>query len=165
MRKLAVIATIGLFLVVMMGSTVTSTGSAAGCGGSWPLCHGEFIPGYALETAIEFSHRLITGLEGFLILGAAAGTIWVYPGRRDVKILSAIMVGTIALQSGLGAMAVLWPQSPAVLATHFGVSLACLAAAFLPTRLMFDYGSRSPRTRLRCQPGSGAPPGWPFPRR
>ena len=28
---------------LLMGATVTNTGSSEGCGKSWPLCHGEFI--------------------------------------------------------------------------------------------------------------------------
>jgi cytochrome c oxidase assembly protein subunit 15 len=40
----AVAATVGMFIVLIMGTTVTNTGSSEGCGRSWPLCHGKFIP-------------------------------------------------------------------------------------------------------------------------
>ena len=65
-KWLSVAATVGMFLVLLMGATVTNTGSAEGCGRSWPLCHGEFIPEYAFETMVEYSHRLVTGVEGLL---------------------------------------------------------------------------------------------------
>ena len=68
-KWLAVAATVGMFTVLLMGATVTNTGSSEGCGKSWPLCHGEFIPEYAFETMVEYSHRLVTGVEGLLILG------------------------------------------------------------------------------------------------
>jgi cytochrome c oxidase assembly protein subunit 15 len=142
-RRLAVAATVGMFLVLVLGATVTNTGSAEGCGRSWPLCHGEFIPHYAITTAIEFSHRMVTGIEGILIAAVSVGAILRRRGRRDVKLYVGLMVGTLFLQSGLGAAAVLWPQTPALMATHFGISLVCFASVFLLTRVLFETGSGS----------------------
>src|SRR5918993_4530317 len=108
-KRVGVLATIGMFLVLIMGSTVTDTGSGEGCGRSWPLCHGEFIPEYAVETAIEFSHRIVTAIEGLLILAVSIGAILIRRGNRQVRVLVAVLVGTLVLQSGLGAAAVMWP--------------------------------------------------------
>ncbi|MDQ2683679.1 MAG: heme A synthase, partial [Chloroflexota bacterium] len=44
LRILAIIGTVGMCLVLLMGATVTDTGSGEGCGRSWPLCHGNFLP-------------------------------------------------------------------------------------------------------------------------
>ena len=74
-RWLALAAAIGMFVVLAQGALVTTTGSGEGCGQSWPLCRGEFVPTYAIETMIEFSHRFVTGVEGFLIMGAAVGAL------------------------------------------------------------------------------------------
>lgn len=137
-RRLAVLATIVMFIVLIMGSTVTNTGSADGCGRSWPLCHGKFVPAYTVKTAIELSHRAVTGVETFLILGTAAGALWYRRRQRGVKVFSGLMVGTLFLQAGMGAAAVMWPQKPVVLATHFGISLACFASVFLVTRLLYQ---------------------------
>ena len=136
-KGFAVAATIGMFLVLLMGATVTNTGSSEGCGASWPLCHGEFIPEYAFETMVEYSHRLVTGVEGLLILGLA---ITAFPLRRrypELKALLPLMIFTLILQSGMGAWAVLYPQTPAVLATHFGISLVCFASVFLVMRVLW----------------------------
>ncbi|MGH2561520.1 MAG: COX15/CtaA family protein [Thermomicrobiales bacterium] len=151
-RRLAVVATCGMFLVLIMGSTVTNTGSAEGCGRSWPLCHGEFIPSYAFETAVEYSHRLVTSIEGVLIASVAIGALRLRRGNREVKVLVALMVGTLLLQSGLGASAVMWPQQPTVKATHFGVSLVCFASVFLLTRLLYETPNQ--RTRPPSAPPS-----------
>lgn len=163
-KRLAVASTIGMFIVLMLGSTVTNTGSAEGCGRSWPLCHGEFIPEYAVQTAIEFTHRIVTALEGLLLFATCIGALWGWRGRRDVKILVAVVFLTLVLQSGLGAMAVLWPQTPAVLATHFGISMTCFAAVFLLTRTLFEptepaalaMQAAANETRARLYPL----PGW-----
>jgi cytochrome c oxidase assembly protein subunit 15 len=153
-KRLAIAATVGMFLVLLMGATVTNTGSSEGCGRSWPLCHGKFIPSYTFHTMIEFSHRAVTGIEGFLIAAVAIGAVALYRRQREVRILVAIMVGTLLLQSGLGASAVMWPQSPAIMASHFGISLVCLAAVFLLTRYM--YASDAP-----VSPASAAAPPLP----
>lgn len=137
-RRLAVAATVGMFLVLIMGATVTNTGSGEGCGRSWPLCHGKFIPAYAFETAVEYSHRIVTGIEGILIAAVSVGALLLRRGRRDVKLYVGLMVGTLLLQSGLGASAVMWPQSPTIMAMHFGISLVCFASVFLLTRLLYQ---------------------------
>lgn len=142
-KGFAVAATIGMFIVLIMGATVTNTGSSEGCGTSWPLCHGEFIPEYAFETMVEYSHRLVTGVEGLLILGLA---VTAFPLRRrypELKALLPLMVFTLLLQSGMGAWAVKYPQTPPVMATHFGISLICFASVFLVMRVLWEPTSIS----------------------
>jgi heme a synthase len=137
-KILAVAATVGMFLVLIMGATVTNTGSSEGCGNSWPLCHGEFIPAYAFETMVEYSHRLVTGVEGFLILGLS---VTAFPLRRrypELKALIPLMIFTLLLQSGMGAWAVKYPQTPPVMASHFGISLVCFASVFLVMRVLWE---------------------------
>jgi heme A synthase len=61
--------------VILWGAYVRATGSGAGCGSHWPLCNGEAIPRSAqLETMIEFTHRLSSGLALILVIGLF---IWV----------------------------------------------------------------------------------------
>ena len=151
-KRVGLLATIGMFLVLIMGSTVTDTGSGEGCGRSWPLCHGEFIPEYAVETAIEFSHRAVTGVEGLLIVATALGALALHRGRREVKVLVALMVGSLFLQAGMGASAVMWPQSSTILALHFGISLICFASTFLVLRMLLQ-GDSPPRSPVQTPSG------------
>lgn len=158
-KGFAVAATIGMFLVLLMGATVTNTGSSEGCGNSWPLCHGQFIPEYAFETMVEYSHRLITAIEGLLILGLA---ITAFPQRRrypELRALLPVMIFTLLLQSGMGAWAVKYPQTPAVLATHFGISLVCFASVFLIMRVLWDEIPTS-AAASRAVPSSYARLAW-----
>ncbi len=61
------------FLVILWGAFVRATGSGAGCGSHWPLCNGEVIPpSPTMQTMIEFTHRLTSGLA---LLGVAA-LVW-----------------------------------------------------------------------------------------
>src|SRR5437870_8195345 len=116
-----------MFVVLVMGAAVTNTGSAEGCGRSWPLCNGRLVPEFTVSTAIEYSHRAVTGLEGLLVAALTAAMLWQWRTDREVRILALLMLGTLLLQAGLGAGAVLVPQSPFILATHFGVSLIAFA--------------------------------------
>jgi hypothetical protein len=55
--------------VILWGALVRATGSGAGCGSHWPLCNGEVIPlAPSVETRIEFTHRLMSGVDGLLVL-------------------------------------------------------------------------------------------------
>ena len=128
----------GMFLVLVMGAAVTNTGSAEGCGRSWPLCNGQFVPEFTVQTAIEYSHRAVTGLEGLLVVALTLAMLMRYRADREVQVLAPLMLGTLLLQAGLGAGAVLVPQSPAMLASHFGVSLVAFASTFLSAAYVFE---------------------------
>src|SRR5437868_1130623 len=141
-----------MFGVLVMGAAVTNTGSAEGCGRSWPLCNGQFVPEFTVATAIEYSHRAVTGVESFLIVGLSAAMLFAF-GRRDREVvgLASLMLVTLFLQAGLGAGAVLVPQSPLILATHFGVSLLAFASTYLSAALVFERTRRLPTARPSAQ--------------
>src|ERR1700704_6213821 len=111
LRWLALATTSGMFLVLVMGAAVTNTGSAEGCGRSWPLCNGQFVPEFTVSTAIEYSHRAVTGLEGVLVVALTAAMLAMWRADRQVVVLALLMLVTLLLQAGLGAGAVLVPQS------------------------------------------------------
>lgn len=152
-KWLAIVTTIGMFLVLVMGATVTVTGSGAGCGTSWPLCHGEFIPTFAVATAIEYSHRLVTAAEGLLILGTAIGALALWWKRIEVRVLVPLMILFLLLQAALGALSVLYPGwwgRDTVLALHFGISLIAFATTLLTALLI--VGMQNGLDALRDRP-------------
>ena len=151
LKPLAWATAIGMYIVLVMGATVTNTGSAEGCGRSWPLCHGELIPEFAVSTMIEFSHRAVTGLETILVLSLAVGAWLAFRQNREVRVLIGLLVGTLFLQAGMGAWAVLYPQNPLVLALHFGISLAAFASALLVATAV---GESDATRQLRNRPVS-----------
>lgn len=63
-------------LVILWGAFVRASGSGAGCGDHWPLCNGEVVPtAPALNTMIEFGHRVTSALAGLAALGLAV-VVW-----------------------------------------------------------------------------------------
>jgi cytochrome c oxidase assembly protein subunit 15 len=147
-KTLGVVASVGMLIVLMAGATVTNTGSEHGCGKSWPLCHGKLIPQFAVTTLIEFIHRVDAAVETVLILALAAGALYLYRQRIEIRLLSILMVAFLFLQAGLGAWAVMQPQNAAALALHFGVSLTAFASVVLTTVFLFEAeGSEVVRDR------------------
>jgi cytochrome c oxidase assembly protein subunit 15 len=143
-----------MLLVLLMGAAVTNTDSAEGCGRSWPLCNGQFVPEFTIATAIEYSHRAVTGLESMLVIALATAMVWLWRQDREPVLLALLMVVTLLLQAGLGAGAVLWPQSAVMLATHFGVSLIAFASTFLSAVVVWE------RTGALEVPGGDVPRGF-----
>jgi cytochrome c oxidase assembly protein subunit 15 len=148
-RLLTLLTCIGMFLVLIAGVLVTNTESGEGCGTDWPLCNGKFVPAYTLESMVEYSHRIISGGVGLLVGATWLATMFWKPAKRKEPIwyASASLFFTF-VQAGLGAMAVIWPQSNAVMALHFGISLF----AFTSTWLLYSYASR-------MDPATGEPAG------
>jgi cytochrome c oxidase assembly protein subunit 15 len=150
-RWLAAATCAGMLLVLIMGAAVTNTGSAEGCGRSWPLCNGQFVPEFTVSTAIEYSHRAVTGVESVLVVALTVAMVAQRRRSKEAVVLAGMMLGTLLLQAGLGAGAVLWPQSTLMLATHFGVSLIAFASTFLSAALVFER-TRLVRPRARVGP-------------
>jgi heme A synthase len=73
-------------LVVLWGAFVRATGSGAGCGNHWPLCNGVVVPrAPQVETMIEFSHRLSSGLNMLLVLGLIAWGFRLYGRGHPIR--------------------------------------------------------------------------------
>lgn len=143
LKWLAVATTIGMIFVLIGGALVTKTGSGMGCGRSWPLCHGKFLPTHITpELLIELAHRLVSGAVGIMVLVLSVWT-WKAIGHiRETKFLSFLSFFFLLLQGLIGAAAVKWGQSGFVLALHFGISLISFAAVFLLTLLIFEIDKK-----------------------
>ncbi|NGP44379.1 heme A synthase [Bacillaceae bacterium SIJ1] len=141
MRWLGVFSIFCMLLVLLGGALVTKTDSGAGCGTTWPLCHGEFLPqDLSKDTLIEWSHRGISAYTGIII---GIFSIWtaVHFRKKEVYWLSALSLFFLILQALIGAGAVVWGQSDVILALHFGISLISFASVVLLTINVFERTS------------------------
>jgi heme A synthase len=95
-------------LVILWGAYVRATGSGAGCGSHWPLCNGEIVPrAPALATAIEFTHRVTSGLALLLVGGLGVAAWRRYPAGDAVRRAAAMSGFFIVVEALLGAGLVL----------------------------------------------------------
>lgn len=138
-KRLAILSTAVMFIVMIAGSLVTKTNSGLGCGNDWPLCNGKFVPSYALESIIEYVHRLTTGLAGIVVVIFSIYSIYKYKGNKEVLGLAIFGMFFIVVESILGASAVIWPQSSPVLALHFGFSLLAYTGVFMLTMFVINH--------------------------
>ncbi|MFD2628261.1 heme A synthase [Oceanobacillus kapialis] len=152
LKSFSLIATIGMLLILLGGALVTKTESGDGCGKSWPLCEGQFIPtNITFELVVELSHRMVSGIVGIAVVVLAV-LAWKHLGHvREVKFLSVLSVFFLVLQALIGAAAVMWGQSDFVLAAHFGISLISFASVFLLTLLIFEIDKKFDARSLRIK--------------
>ncbi|WP_421384398.1 COX15/CtaA family protein [Bacillus salacetis] len=143
LKWLSVITTLGMLFVLLGGALVTKTESGMGCGRSWPLCNGEFVPSQiTFELVIELSHRLVSGSVGILVLILAVWSWKAIGYKRETKLLAVLSFFFLLAQALIGAAAVIWAQSDFVLALHFGISLISFAAVLLLTLLIFEVDKK-----------------------
>lgn len=106
-RRFTVWSTITLLftmLVINWGAYVRITGSGAGCGRHWPLCDGEIIPREpAAEMAIEFSHRLTSGLSLLLVFGLTFFAFKLWPTRHPIRFWAIWSLAFMLFEALVGA--------------------------------------------------------------
>ena len=150
LKWLAVASTVGMLLILLGGALVTKTDSGMGCGRHWPGCNGQLIPDViTAEVLIEFSHRLVTGAVGILIVALA---VWAWKALghvRETKFLSAMAVFFLIAQALIGAAQVKWGQGDFILALHFGISLISFASVLLLTLLVFEIDRKFDTDKIR----------------
>lgn len=95
--------------VILIGALVRATGSGAGCGAHWPSCNGEVIPtSPQMETIIEFSHRLTSGLSLVFVVILFVWVYRVYARKTKVRKAALFVLIFIILEALIGAGLVLF---------------------------------------------------------
>ena len=97
-------------LVVLGGAIVRATGSGDGCGASWPRCTDRLFPANpGVETIIEFSHRVTSGLAivGVVVMFFLACSL--YDKGHRVRGAAGASLAFLLFESLLGAALVLTP--------------------------------------------------------
>ncbi|MFM9280447.1 COX15/CtaA family protein [Paenibacillus jiagnxiensis] len=133
LKWLALATCIVMFLATFGGGVVTRTDSGLGCGREWPTCNGKFVPAHTIASVIEFSHRSVSGLAGLLSIATFVGFMIYFKKRRDLQFFSFMTLAFVIIQGMMGALAVVFSQSAAVMALHFGFSLIAFASASMMT--------------------------------
>jgi cytochrome c oxidase assembly protein subunit 15 len=95
--------------IILWGAWVRISGSGAGCGDNWPLCHGEIIPVNAsLQTWIEFSHRISTAVFGIFLLVGLVLTFKRFPKEHPARFWILAVLFFTATEALIGAKLVLF---------------------------------------------------------
>jgi cytochrome c oxidase assembly protein subunit 15 len=152
--------------VILWGSLVRATGSGAGCGDHWPLCNGTVMQhSPRVDTMIEFTHRITSGLSFFSAVGLL---VWTFLGTARGHLARAASIAAVAftlVEAILGALLVklgltAQSQSPLrapYLALHLTNTLLLLATLTLAAHLLDrKYGYTRETIRLTAPIGAVA---------
>lgn len=91
------------YLLMVMGTFVTSTGSGLACP-DWPLCYGSVSPPFRIAIWFEWGHRLLGGFTGILILWS---TYLVWKGYTGLpRLLTFAVLALLAIAVLLGGVIV-----------------------------------------------------------
>ncbi len=129
LRRLAVASVVANVAIVVTGGAVRLTDSGLGCP-TWPSCtDGSLTPTkqYAIHGIIEFANRQLT----FVLVLVALATWVVAMVRRTERRVATLAALGIPAQALLGGLTVLTHLNPWLVALHFLLSMAIIAATFL----------------------------------
>lgn len=141
-------------LVILWGALVRATGSGAGCGSHWPTCNGQVIPrAPEVETMIEFSHRVTSGIAGLLVL---AMFIWAFrifgkghPARLGVAIALFFMITEALVGAGLVLFGLTGDNDSLARAVVIAIHLVNTFMLLAGLTLTIWWGAGAPPIQLR----------------
>ncbi|MCL9816689.1 COX15/CtaA family protein [Natronocalculus amylovorans] len=149
-RRFAAFTT-GLTLsLITLGVYTAATGSGLACNAEWPLCSGQLVPALTINPDfIEWFHRFIAMIAGFLIIGTAAWS-WRGGGGKNAKKAATLAVLLLPLQISIGAVTVTvsglipWGYSVPTHAAHLLVALTIFTLLLLTTLEAYRNHHRRP---------------------
>ncbi len=141
-QKLALATLVTTILLVTVGVIVRATDSGMGCP-DWPLCYGQVVPPLDDYKAwLEWIHRTIAAVIGFMILGVALLAWKDHRDRRSILWPSIGAVLLVAFQAWLGRETVRLNNSGESVTAHLAAAMALLGLlvyvtvrAFYPARI------------------------------
>ncbi len=133
-RRLGIVTTVLLCVVVISGGAVRLTGSGLGCD-DWPNCNDtSFIDVSDAHAAIEQVNRLFSALIGIPVLGMALLAGRVRPRRPGLLGPSIGVLVTVLGNGVLGGLTVLGDLHPVLVQSHFLLTMASIAFALVAVR-------------------------------
>jgi heme A synthase len=152
MRRLVLATGIATFVLILVGGVVRVSDSGLGCGpaGSgfhgWPFCNGDVVPGVDLNSIVEYTHRVLAIVVGFMILA-----IFVMAWRRQRALLwpAAALLALVIAQGALGGATVEENLEEAYVAAHLGLAMLLLGLLIYLYRRAGDAPATDGGPRLR----------------
>ncbi len=159
LKILSFLIIIQTLIVMIAGAYVSATGAGLGCP-DWPLCYGEAVPDLSEQfTLIEFTHRVLAGTLGLLLITLVSITWFNYFRYREVHddvlgyylkkigMLLLVALSILSVQILLGGMTVLTQLPPELVAVHLGTATVFFGMMIFITREIWhvsDYHSPPP---------------------
>ncbi|MEE9277613.1 MAG: COX15/CtaA family protein [Dehalococcoidia bacterium] len=134
-QRLGLAMVLGLLALITLGGTVRVTDSGLACP-DWPLCNGELFPGGDYHIWIEWTHRLVASVMGFVIVAFVIGAVLKHRQRRWVVLPALLGIVALGVQVVLGGLTVTEELPAEIVSAHLGTALIIvllMLAAWLAT--------------------------------
>ena len=128
-----------VFVLVVWGGVVRLSGSGLAIP-DWPLAEGKLLPRPHPNVLIEYTHRALAGIVGFLTLGVAWLVFRHAESRRRMGALMVAALITLALQVFIGARVVLEELPVDRVVTHLLLAFTFFAILLKMALLAGDGG-------------------------
>ena len=136
--------TLLILLTALLGVMTKAAGAGLACEARWPVCDGGFLnllPA-TVPSFFEWIHRVVAGVTGLAILGAAVAA-WRTDTPRGARWAVTIGLVLLPIQVVIGRETVLQYTAP-VLEAHFWLAFA-IFASFVAAFALTWQGALTPR--------------------
>ncbi|MFW5919708.1 MAG: COX15/CtaA family protein [Halanaeroarchaeum sp.] len=135
---LANVTVVTTFVLMLLGAYTKAIGAGLSCP-DWPTCYGTWVPFLQPEVYqdaaytqwqifVEWAHRGLAMITGFLILGTAAAA-WRRESLPRIGRLGAVFaLGVLPIQVVLGGLTVTEELEPLIVTSHLGAAILIFGA-------------------------------------
>jgi len=159
-RRLLLGTTVATAVTALVGVVTATSGAGLTCEARWPLCDGAVFGLFPANVMsfIEWSHRLVAMVTGFLVVGATVAA-WLDGRERRVRLATLGALLLTPVQVVFGAFTVLvhefvFGYSIVVLTLHFTLASAILALLVAAT--VWTYAAETTVSTDRVRAAGGA---------
>jgi heme A synthase len=141
MRRLVLATGIATFVLIIVGGVVRVSDSGLGCGpaGSgfhgWPFCNGDVVPSVDLNTIVEYTHRVVAIVVGFMILSIL---VLAWRRHREYLVPAVALLALVIAQGALGGATVEENLEEAYVAAHLCLAMLLLGLLLYLWRAVND---------------------------
>ncbi len=152
MKRLVLATGVATFVLIIIGGVVRVSDSGLGCGpaGSgfhgWPFCKGDVVPGVDLNSIIEYTHRAVAIVVGFMIL---ALFVIAWRRRRELLPVTGALLVLVIAQGALGGATVEENLEEVYVAAHLGLAMLLLGLLLYLWRSVNEVRPEPGGPRLR----------------
>lgn len=132
------------FVLILLGVYTAAAGAGLSCSARWPLCNGAVFGLFPANwpSFIEWLHRLVAMITGFMILGTTY-LAWRSRAPRRTRVASTVALAVLPVQILLGG-ATVTVYTALVQVAHHAAALVIFGALVATTVWAYESPAETP---------------------